>query len=90
MIANSLSLSTIWSYLALGLADHLWQSTLVAVAAGLFTLMLRQHHASARYWLWLAASMKFLVPFSLLVSIGKSLTWLHHSTRRHRPRCTSR
>jgi uncharacterized protein (TIGR03435 family) len=85
MIANSLSLSTIWSYLALGLADHLWQSTLVAVAAGLFTLMLRQHHASARYWLWLAASMKFLVPFSLLVSIGKSLTWLHHSTRAASP-----
>lgn len=80
MIANSLSLPTIWNYLALGLADHLWQSTLVAVAAGLLTLILRQHRARARYWLWLVGSLKFMVPFSLLVSIGKSIKWLHHST----------
>lgn len=80
MIENSLSLSTIWNYLAPGLADHLWQSTLVAAAAGLLTLILHQQHARARYWLWLAASLKFLAPFSLLVSIGKSLTWLHNST----------
>ncbi len=74
------SLSTISNSLAPGLANHLWQSTLVAVAAGLLTLILRQHHARVRYWLWLAASLKFLVPFSLLVSIGKSLAWSHNAT----------
>jgi bla regulator protein BlaR1 len=73
-------LSTIWNTLAPGLANHLWQSTLVAVAAGLLTLILRQHHARVRYWLWLAASLKFLAPFSLLVSIGKSLAWSHNPT----------
>ena len=45
--------------------NHLWQSTLFAAAAGLLTLALRKNHARARYWLWLAASLKFLVPFSL-------------------------
>ena len=67
------SLSAIWNALAPGLANHLWQSTLVAAAAGLLTLALRKHHARARYWLWLAASLKFLVPFSLLVGIGRNL-----------------
>jgi len=74
------SLSAIWNALAPGLANHLWQSTLVAVAAGLLTLMLRRHHARGRYWLWLAASLKFLVPFSLLVGIGRSLAWSHNAT----------
>ena len=56
--------------LAPGLANHLWQSTLFAVAAGLLTLTLRKHRAGARYWLWLAASVKFLIPFSLLAAAG--------------------
>jgi uncharacterized protein (TIGR03435 family) len=67
------SVSTIWNALAPGLANHLWQSTLIAAAAGLLTLALRKHHARARYSLWLAASLKFLVPFSLLVGIGRYL-----------------
>ncbi|MGH8295305.1 MAG: M56 family metallopeptidase [Steroidobacteraceae bacterium] len=50
--------------------DHLWQSTLFACAAGLLALVLRRHCARARYWAWFAASIKFLVPFSLLVSAG--------------------
>lgn len=69
------SLTTLWNAIAPGLANHLWQSTLVALAAGLLTLLLRKHHARARYWLWLAASLKFLVPFSLLVGIGRQLSW---------------
>lgn len=69
------SFSTMWNALAAGLANHLWQSTLIAVAAALLTLLLRKHHARARYWLWLAASLKFLVPFSWLVSIGRHLAW---------------
>ena len=52
------------------LANHLWQSTLFAGAAGLLTLALRKNRAQTRYWLWLAASVKFLIPFSLLVVIG--------------------
>ena len=51
------------------IANHLWQSTLFAVAAGLLTLALRNNAARTRYWLWLAASVKFLVPFSILVMV---------------------
>jgi len=51
-------------------ANHLWQSTLFAAVAGLLTLFLRKNRAQARYWLWLSASMKFLIPFSILVAAG--------------------
>jgi uncharacterized protein (TIGR03435 family) len=54
----------------------LWQSTLFAAGAGALTLALRTNHARARYWLWLAASLKFLVPFSLLVDLGGHFGWL--------------
>lgn len=59
------------------IADHLWQSTLFAATAGLLTLILRRHSAQARYWLWLSASLKFLIPFSLLVSLGRLLSRGH-------------
>jgi bla regulator protein blaR1 len=68
-------LSALWSAIAPGLANHLWQSTLVAAAAAVLTLALRKHNARARYWLWLAASIKFLIPFSLLVRLGSYLAW---------------
>jgi len=58
------------------LADHLWQSTLFASAAGLLTLMLRHNGARARFWLWFAASLKFLLPFSLLAIMGEKLAQL--------------
>src|ERR1700720_2775532 len=57
------------------LANHLWQSTLCAASAWLLTLALRKNRAAVRYWLWLAASAKFLVPFSLLVIAGGQLRW---------------
>ena len=60
MIPNSL----------LPIANHLWQSTLFSGIAGLLTLLLRKNRAHARYCLWLAASAKFLVPFSLLMLAG--------------------
>src|SRR5580692_6823 len=72
-------LSETWAAVAPALGDHLWQSTLFAATAGLLTLILRKNHARARYWLWLAASVKFLIPFSLLVSIGSYLAWSHAS-----------
>jgi len=58
------------------LADHLWQSTLLAGAAGLLTLMLRHNGARARFWLWFAASLKFLLPFTLLAVAGEKLAQL--------------
>jgi bla regulator protein blaR1 len=72
---NPNSFSTMWSAVAPALGDHLWQSTLFAAAAALLTLILRKNQARARYWLWLAASLKFLVPFSWLVAIGSRLAW---------------
>ena len=57
------------------LANHLWQSTLFAVAAWLLTLALTKNRAAVRYWIWLAASIKFLIPFSLLIDAGSHLAW---------------
>ena len=38
-------------------------------------LALRSNRAQVRYWLWLAASMKFLVPFAALVALGGQFGW---------------
>jgi bla regulator protein BlaR1 len=57
----------------LPIANHLWQSTLFAAIAGLLTLLLRNNRAHTRYCLWLVASLKFLVPFSLFVTVGSQL-----------------
>ncbi len=57
------------------LANHLWQSTVFAGLAALLTLALRKNHARTRYWLWLIASAKFLLPFSWLVGLGSQLQW---------------
>ena len=55
------------------LANHLWQCTAFTIAAWLFTVALRKNQARVRYAIWLAASIKFLIPFSLLISIGSLL-----------------
>lgn len=55
-------------------ADHIWQSTLVGGAAAMLALMLRRH-PHARHWIWLAASVKFLVPFATLMAIGGVVEW---------------
>jgi len=52
------------------LTNHLWQSTLFAILAGLLTLAFRKNRAQVRYWLWFSASLKFLIPFSLLLALG--------------------
>lgn len=54
--------------------DHLWQSTLFAVGLGLLTFVFHKHRAAVRYGLWFAASAKFLLPFSVLVALGESLS----------------
>jgi bla regulator protein blaR1 len=53
--------------------NHLWQSTLFALAVGLLTIALRRNHARIRYGLWFSCSVKFFVPFSLLVTLGSRL-----------------
>ena len=73
MIENYIS--RLWDSFAPPVANHLWQSTLVALAAAFLTLTLRRHHARTRYWLWLAASLKFLVPFSALIALGRYFAW---------------
>src|SRR6267378_2193906 len=55
--------------------NHIIQSTLCVFAAWVLTLALRRNRASVRYWIWLAASVKFLVAFSLLVSVGAVIPW---------------
>jgi uncharacterized protein (TIGR03435 family) len=52
------------------LANHLWQSTAFAgVAAGL-ALALKKNHARARYWIWMSASVKLLLPFALFAGLA--------------------
>lgn len=75
MMANALA--HFWAVNSSAIADHLWQSTLFAFAAALLTLALRKNQARHRYWLWLAASLKFLIPFSLLAAIGARLPLAH-------------
>src|SRR3984957_11968300 len=55
------------------LTNHLWQSTLFALAAGLLTVAFRRNRAQVRHWLWFSASLKFFVPFALLLSLGSHL-----------------
>jgi beta-lactamase regulating signal transducer with metallopeptidase domain len=53
--------------------NHLWQSTLFAGIVALLTLSLRSNAARVRYRLWLAASLKFLVPFATLTAMGSAM-----------------
>jgi beta-lactamase regulating signal transducer with metallopeptidase domain len=55
------------------LINHLWQSTLFCAAVWLVTLALRNNGAALRHNLWLIASLKFLVPFSVLYDLGASM-----------------
>jgi TonB family protein len=74
---NQESLSTLWT----ATANHLWQSTLFALAAALVALALRKNHARVRYQLWLTASLKFLIPFSLLIRLGSHLAYRSAKTQ---------
>ena len=55
------------------LALHLWQSTVVLIAAWVLTRLCRRNSAEIRYWIWFCASLKFLVPFALLQQLGDFL-----------------
>jgi uncharacterized protein (TIGR03435 family) len=58
-----------------GLANHVWQSTLFALMAGAVAVALRKNQARVRYWIWFAASTKFLVPFAALIGLGSAAEW---------------
>ncbi|HUQ10857.1 MAG TPA: hypothetical protein VM146_11130 [Steroidobacteraceae bacterium] len=50
--------------------DHLWQSACTVALVWVLAALLRDHPATLRLWLWRAAALKFLVPFSLLFALG--------------------
>lgn len=52
------------------IANHLWQSTLFAGVAGLLAMSLRGYRARFRHALWFFASLKFLIPFAALTTVG--------------------
>ena len=60
-------------------ANHLWQSSVFGVAAWLTALQLRTNRAHVRHGIWLAASVKFLIPFSLLIDLGGFLRKPRHA-----------
>jgi TonB family protein len=53
--------------------NHLWQSTVCVLLAAVLVRLVGARHPRLSHRLWLAASLKFLVPFSLLFSVGQSL-----------------
>src|ERR1700733_11566584 len=57
------------------IVNHLWQSSCFVLLAGLLAVALRKSPPKVRYWVWLGASLKFLVPFALLVSLGSAVKW---------------
>jgi bla regulator protein blaR1 len=57
------------------IANHLLQSTIVVALVGLLTLAFRDNRAQVRHWLWVAASVKFLMPFAVLIAGGRALGW---------------
>jgi uncharacterized protein (TIGR03435 family) len=63
--------------IAKSIGNHLWQSTLFALCAAGLAFMLRGIPARIRNWIWFAASLKFLVPVSVLLSLGSSLASMH-------------
>jgi uncharacterized protein (TIGR03435 family) len=52
------------------LTNHLWQATCFALLAALLAFALRKHSPKVRYCVWLSASLKFLLPFALLMNLG--------------------
>jgi len=77
MMFQALWNNTRFETLPAALVNHLWQSTLVAAIAWLLALALKQNQARIRYWVWMIASLKFVVPFSIFIAAGE---WLRSLT----------
>ncbi|HTT06049.1 MAG TPA: M56 family metallopeptidase [Steroidobacteraceae bacterium] len=71
------------------LLNHLWQSTVCVGAVWLLTLALRANAARVRYWLWFSASLKFLIPFELLIRLGPHLIPAPHAATAIAPASTT-
>jgi bla regulator protein blaR1 len=54
-------------------ANHIWQSTICALAAGALAWMFRANNATVRYWIWFAAALKFLIPFAALAAVANRI-----------------
>jgi bla regulator protein blaR1 len=61
------------------IGNHLWQSTAFSAVAWVLTLSMRKNSAQVRFGLWLAASIKFLLPFSVLIALGGMLPRPRHA-----------
>src|SRR5438477_8773047 len=59
------------------LGNHLWQTTAFAALAAGLVFALRRNEARVRYWVWMAASVKFLVPFAVLAVAAGHLAPRH-------------
>ena len=57
------------------LANHMWQTTIFVGIVAAITLAMRGNRACVRHAMWLAASVKFALPFSLLVAVGNAIDW---------------
>jgi TonB family protein len=62
-----------WSqWLWPSLANHLWQTTLIAAIAWIVVLLVRRAPARPRHLIWLIALVKFVVPSALLILASES------------------
>ncbi|HXD75072.1 MAG TPA: M56 family metallopeptidase [Vicinamibacterales bacterium] len=57
------------------LVNHLWQSTLAAALAWVAALVLSRARAKSRHAVWLAASLKFLLPIGPLLTFATAARW---------------
>ena len=81
-----MSLALFWNHsFTAALVNHLWQSSAVVGIAWLVAVALRKNQARVRYWVWFAASVNFLLPFSLLIAAGEWLRSLLAVPAIHKP-----
>jgi bla regulator protein blaR1 len=67
------------------IANHLWQSTAFVLVVGLLTRLFGNNRARVRYSLWLAASVKFLIPFSALMALSSLMPLSDHAVAAVQP-----
>lgn len=61
------------SAFAAAIVNHIWQSTLCLGLAALVNWLVGRERPAIRHWVWLLASVKFLIPFSVLVLLGTAI-----------------
>jgi bla regulator protein blaR1 len=66
--------------LLIALGNHLWQSTMIALGIAAVPILMRRVPARTHCWLWLAALLKFVLPITVLITMGSMLAPRHWST----------